>query len=65
MFKLSSPIQGNLLNTVKMRSLDSLSDFIPCPEGDITLCEVDGRLHSMKHEYANISAFTNAVSWVI
>lgn len=47
-----------------MRSLESLFDFAPCPEGEITLCEVDGRLHSMKLEYANITAFTNAVSWV-
>lgn len=44
-----------------MRSLESLSDFAPCPEGEIILCEVDGRLHSMKHEFANITAFTNAV----
>lgn len=43
----------------------NLSGFAIPGDGEVSLCEVDGRLHSMKFEYANISAFTNAVSLVI
>lgn len=42
--------------------MKSLNIFQAPNDGEITLCEVDGRVHSMNYEYANISAFTTTVS---
>ncbi|XP_017779368.1 PREDICTED: aladin-like [Nicrophorus vespilloides] len=41
--------------------MNSLQDFT-CPnDGELTLCEVDGRIHSMNFEFANVNAFTNTI----
>ncbi|KAK5646188.1 hypothetical protein RI129_004652 [Pyrocoelia pectoralis] len=40
--------------------MNNLSIFESPKAGEVTLCEVDGRIHSMNYEYANISAFTNS-----
>ncbi|KAK4879347.1 hypothetical protein RN001_007493 [Aquatica leii] len=41
--------------------MDNLSVFQPPVPGEVTLCEVDGRTHSMNYEYANVSAFTTSI----
>lgn len=44
--------------------METLIGFSPNDEGEASLCEVDGRLLSMKYEYANISVFTTSVSYL-
>ena len=42
----------------------SLRGFPPVPPvGHVTLCEVDGRVHSLPAEQADVHIFTNAVSF--
>ncbi|EFA03757.2 aladin [Tribolium castaneum] len=39
----------------------NLEDF-PVPiDGEVTLCEINGRMQCMNHEFANVSTFTTAV----
>lgn len=40
----------------------NLFEFHAPTDGEVTLCEVDGRVHSMNYEYANTNVFTNTVS---
>lgn len=42
----------------------NLLEFQAPTDGEVTLCEVDGRIHSMNYEYANVNVFTNTVSWI-
>lgn len=44
--------------------MKDLFGFNTAEEGEIALCELDGRLHCMKYDYANINAFTVSVSEV-
>lgn len=39
----------------------NLLEFQAPIDGEVTLCEVDGRVHSMNYEYANVNVFTNTV----
>ncbi|KAI4469793.1 aladin [Holotrichia oblita] len=39
----------------------TLLEFQAPTDGEVTLCEVDGRIHSMNYEYANVNVFTNTV----
>ncbi|XP_022916047.1 aladin-like [Onthophagus taurus] len=41
--------------------MKNLFDFTAPPDNEITLCEVDGRVHSMNIEFANLNIFTNVV----
>lgn len=45
--------------------MKTLHGLDACPIEEITLCEVDGRLHSMKQELADISTLTRCVSEVM
>lgn len=40
----------------------TLIDFQAPLDGEITLCEVNGHIHSMNFEFANVNTFTKAVS---
>lgn len=40
----------------------NLADFELPSENEIALCEINGRVHCMNAEYANVGAFTNSVS---
>lgn len=42
--------------------MKDLFGFNYAEEGEVALCELDGRLNCMQYEYANINAFTNTVS---
>ncbi|CAH1117706.1 unnamed protein product [Phaedon cochleariae] len=39
----------------------NLHDFELPNDGEISLCEINGRIHSMNYDYANVNAFTNTV----
>uniref|UniRef100_A0A1Y1ND83 Aladin seven-bladed propeller domain-containing protein n=2 Tax=Photinus pyralis TaxID=7054 RepID=A0A1Y1ND83_PHOPY len=41
--------------------MNNLSIFEVPTYGEVTLCEVDGKVHSMHYEFANIAAFTNSL----
>lgn len=45
--------------------MKDLFGFNTAEEGEIALCELDGRLNCMQYDYANINAFTNAVREVM
>ncbi|KAJ8956838.1 hypothetical protein NQ318_014252 [Aromia moschata] len=38
-----------------------LTDFEVPNDGEISLCEINGRMHAMNYNYANVNAFTNTV----
>lgn len=42
----------------------NLSEFQAPTDGEVTLCEVDGCIHSANFEYANVNIFTNSVTSV-
>lgn len=42
--------------------MKSLQGFNTAQPNEIPLCEVDGRLHCMQYDFANVSTFTNSVS---
>lgn len=39
----------------------NLEDFHPPLDGEIALCEINGRIISRSFEFANVNAFTNTV----
>lgn len=41
-----------------MRTLD---DFQLPNDGELALCEINGHIHSMNYDYANVNKFTNTV----
>lgn len=43
-----------------MRNLEALE--VP-NDGEISLCEINGRMQSMNYNYANVNAFTDTVSF--
>ncbi|XP_074030052.1 aladin [Leptinotarsa decemlineata] len=44
-----------------MLKMRNLHDFDLPNDGEISLCEINGRVHSMNHDYTNVSAFTTTV----
>lgn len=42
--------------------MKDLKSFQIPNDSETTVCEVDGKLHSMNYSYANIAAFTSTVS---
>lgn len=44
--------------------MKSMTDFVTPAEGEITLCEVDGRVHSMSCDYYDVNTFTSTVSFI-
>lgn len=45
--------------------MKDLFGFNYAEEGEISLCQLDGKLNCMQYEFANLSSFTKAVSEVI
>lgn len=45
--------------------MKSLFGFTPLSDGEIPICEVDGRLHFMDSDYSNISIYTTSVGEVM
>ncbi|KAF5283918.1 hypothetical protein FQR65_LT13679 [Abscondita terminalis] len=41
--------------------MDNLLGFQPPVEGEVTVCEVDGKIHTMSYDCLNISIFTTSV----
>lgn len=39
----------------------TLEDFQIPNDGEIALCEINGHIHSMNFDYANVNKFTNTV----
>lgn len=41
--------------------LPNLEKFSIPNDGEISLCEINGRMHCANYDYANVNAFTNSV----
>lgn len=40
----------------------NLEDFQLPNDGEVTLCGINGRVHSVNFDFANVNVFTNSVS---
>ncbi|CAH0558280.1 unnamed protein product [Brassicogethes aeneus] len=49
------------ISTTPIKKMRNLQDFEVPNDGEISVCEINGRMQSMNLEYANVNAFTTSV----